>query len=88
LRTVGLRFGLFGIFRSLVSFGSFIVRQKRQRIGRNPKTGKEVPIAPRQVMVFKASAILRRKINSPEGPSHRDNADGPQLSGTDRALLG
>jgi integration host factor subunit alpha len=65
----------------LSSFGSFVVRQKPQRMGRNPKTGKEVPIAPRRVVVFKASAILRQKINSPaEGPSHRDKADGLQPS--------
>ena len=50
------------------SFGSFSVRQKGQRIGRNPKTGKEVPISPRRVMVFKPSAILKQRINSgPDG---------------------
>ena len=48
----------------LSSFGSFVVRKKGQLIGRNPKTGKEVPISPRRVMVFKPSAILRRRINS------------------------
>jgi integration host factor subunit alpha len=47
----------------LSSFGSFVVRKKRQRIGRNPKTGTEVPIPPRRVMVFKPSAILKRRIN-------------------------
>ena len=45
------------------SFGSFAVRRKGQRIGRNPKTGKEVPISPRRVMVFKPSAILKQRIN-------------------------
>ena len=48
----------------LSSFGSFLVRKKGQRIGRNPKTGKEVPISPRRVMVFKPSAILKQRINS------------------------
>src|ERR1700736_4053212 len=48
----------------LSSFGSFVVRKKGQRIGRNPKTGKEVPIPPRRVMVFKPSAILKQRINS------------------------
>jgi integration host factor subunit alpha len=48
----------------LSSFGSFVVRQKGQRIGRNPKTGKEVPISPRRVMVFKPSAILKQRINT------------------------
>lgn len=47
----------------LSSFGSFVVRKKGQRIGRNPKTGKEVPISPRHVMVFKPSAILKDRIN-------------------------
>jgi integration host factor subunit alpha len=52
----------------LSSFGSFVVRKKGQRIGRNPKTGKEVPISPRRVMVFKPSAILKQRINfGPDG---------------------
>src|ERR1700689_4422714 len=52
----------------LSSFGSFVVRKKGQRIGRNPKTGKEVPISPGRVMVFKPSAILKQRINSePDG---------------------
>jgi integration host factor subunit alpha len=40
-------------------FGTFILRDKGQRIGRNPKTGVEVPIAPRRVMTFRASQIMR-----------------------------
>jgi integration host factor subunit alpha len=51
----------------LSSFGSFVVRKKGQRIGRNPKTGREVPISPRRVMVFKPSAIFKQHINA--GPS-------------------
>jgi integration host factor subunit alpha len=47
----------------LSSFGSFIVRQKGERVGRNPKTGEEVPIEPRRVMVFKPSNILKQRIN-------------------------
>jgi integration host factor subunit alpha len=54
----------------LSSFGSFVVRKKGQRIGRNPKTGKEVPISPRRVMVFKPSAILKQRIN-PRGRQWR-----------------
>ena len=46
----------------LSSFGSFIVRSKNERIGRNPKTGEEVPITPRRVMVFKASNILKETV--------------------------
>jgi integration host factor subunit alpha len=53
----------------LSSFGSFIVRKKGQRIGRNPKTGKEVPISPRRVMVFKPSAILKQRINGGDNRS-------------------
>ena len=45
------------------SFGSFSVRQKGQRIGRNPKTGQEVPILPRRVLVFRASNVLKSRIN-------------------------
>jgi integration host factor subunit alpha len=48
----------------LSSFGTFTVRAKGQRLGRNPKTGLEVPIAPRRVIVFKASAVMKRQINS------------------------
>ena len=47
----------------LSSFGSFVVRQKGERIGRNPKTGEEVPISPRRVMVFKPSNVLKQRIN-------------------------
>ena len=45
------------------SFGTFSVRSKGQRIGRNPKTGKEVPILPRRVLVFRPSQILKDKVN-------------------------
>ena len=43
-------------------FGTFILRDKGQRIGRNPKTGVEVPIEPRRVMTFRASQIMRDRI--------------------------
>ena len=58
----------------LSSFGSFVVRKKGQRIGRNPKTGTEVPISPRRVMVFKPSAILKQRING--GSAGHDGHDG------------
>ena len=45
------------------SFGSFSVRQKGRRVGRNPKTGEEVPILPRRVLVFRASHVLKDRIN-------------------------
>lgn len=48
----------------LSSFGSFLVRSKSERIGRNPKTGEEVPILPRKVLVFKPSNVLKDNINN------------------------
>jgi integration host factor subunit alpha len=45
------------------SFGSFAIRQKGLRIGRNPKTGEEVPILPRKVLVFRPSHVLKGRIN-------------------------
>ena len=43
----------------LSSFGTFLVRSKNERIGRNPKTGEEVPITPRRVVVFRPSNIMK-----------------------------
>ncbi|MBY0581499.1 MAG: integration host factor subunit alpha [Sphingomonas sp.] len=43
-------------------FGTFVLRDKGQRIGRNPKTGIEVPIAPRRVLTFRASQMMRERI--------------------------
>jgi len=57
------------------SFGSFSVRQKRERTGRNPKTGEEVPIKPRRVLVFRASNVLKQKINSSLNPVSRKAVD-------------
>lgn len=51
------------------SFGTFSVRQKGQRIGRNPKTGQEVPILPRRVLVFRASHVLKQRINDEAAPT-------------------
>ena len=48
------------------SFGSFTVREKGERIGRNPKTGVEVPILPRKVLAFRASHVLKDRINKGE----------------------
>ena len=50
------------------SFGSFSVRQKGQRIGRNPKTGEEVPILPRKVLVFRPSQVMKARINAKRTP--------------------
>jgi integration host factor subunit alpha len=54
----------------LSGFGSFVVRSKGRRIGRNPKTGVEVPIEPRRVMVFKPSAILKARLNGEAVPEN------------------
>jgi integration host factor subunit alpha len=48
----------------LSSFATFQVRSKNERIGRNPKTGEEVPISPRKVVSFKASNVLKQRVNN------------------------
>lgn len=47
----------------LSSFGTLSVRSKKERMGRNPKTGEEVPITPRRVITFRASHVLKEAIN-------------------------
>ena len=44
-------------------FGIFVVRQKKERVGRNPQTGNEIKIAPRKVLTFKPSQVLKNAIN-------------------------
>ena len=61
------------------SFGSFFVRQKSQRIGRNPKTGEEVPILPRRVLVFRPSHVLKGRIN--KGYEKRSDRGAPMEQG-------
>ena len=56
----------------LSSFGTFQVRQKSERVGRNPKTGDEVPIAPRRVLVFRPSHVLKAQINGLESAGLHD----------------
>ena len=51
----------------LSSFGTFLVRAKGGRIGRNPKNGQEVPIAPRKVLLFRPSHVLKDQINAGNG---------------------
>ena len=53
----------------LSSFGTFMVRGKAGRMGRNPKTGEEVPITPRRVLVFRPSQVMKNLINGREGGS-------------------
>ena len=47
----------------IAGFGSFAVRSKKDRIGRNPKTGQEAPIEPRRVLSFRASSMLKDRLN-------------------------
>ena len=47
----------------LPGFGNFMVKQKRERVGRNPKTGEAIPITARKVICFKPSQILRDRVN-------------------------
>ncbi len=52
----------------LAGFGTFSLRDKKERIGRNPKTGKAVPISPRRVLTFKPSQVMRERVNSALSP--------------------
>lgn len=52
----------------LAGFGTFSLRDKKMRMGRNPKTGKAVPITPRRVLVFKPSQILRSRVDEALSP--------------------
>lgn len=54
------------------SFGTFQVREKGERVGRNPKTGEEVPILPRRVLSFRASHVLKDAVDS----AHKSRRDG------------
>jgi integration host factor subunit alpha len=63
----------------LSSFGTFTVRKKGQRIGRNPNTGVEVAIFPRRVAVFKASAIMKQKIQNSTKSEKPNETTGPSL---------
>ena len=47
----------------LSSFGTFLVRHKRGRVGRNPKTGQEVPITPRRVLIFRPSQTMKDRVD-------------------------
>ena len=60
----------------LSSFGSFGIRSKGERIGRNPKTGQEVPITPRRVLVFKPSNIMKETINEQLSKKSRVGSNG------------
>jgi integration host factor subunit alpha len=59
----------------LRSFGLFLVRSKRERIGRNPRTGVEVPIKPRRVLTFKPSPVLCASINGIVAEEEPEDSD-------------
>jgi len=48
----------------LAGFGTFSLRDKRERVGRNPKTGEEVPITSRRVLTFKPSQMMRERVDA------------------------
>ena len=57
-------------------FGNFVLRDKRQRPGRNPQTGNPIKISERRVLTFKASQILKQALNPKNGARSREGADG------------
>ena len=63
-------------------FGSFSVRDKRERTGRNPRTGEEAPIAARRVVTFRASAKLKARVTAAMAGA----ADGAQAAGRGEAV--
>ena len=67
----------------LRSFGHFNVREKRERIGRNPRTGVEVPIKPRRVLTFKPSPVLLDQVNGRDSNGRESN--GRESNGRDPA---
>ncbi len=52
---------------AIQGFGRFAIRQKHERVGRNPKTGQAIAIPPRKVVTFKPSRLLRDVLNDEEG---------------------
>lgn len=62
----------------LSSFATFHVRDKNERVGRNPKTGEEVPISPRRVMTFKASNVLKQRVLK----THLERRERPKMATT------
>ena len=71
----------------LSSFGTFSIRNKKQRIGRNPKTKQEVPISARRVVTFHASNILTKRINNEAPPASQTQAK-PSTSSTSGGVTG
>lgn len=55
----------------LARFGNFVVREKRERVGRNPKTGEAARITPRRVVTFRPSQLMRQRVERPPAPAKR-----------------
>ena len=58
-------------------FGNFVVREKKQRIGRNPQTGEPIPISARRVLTFKPSQVLKNILNPDKAAQKRRTGEGP-----------
>ena len=58
-------------------FGTFVVRQKRPRVGRNPQTGEEIEISARRVLTFRPSQVLKSALNEEEAPSPVEESEFP-----------
>ncbi|GGD11851.1 hypothetical protein GCM10011587_14740 [Pyruvatibacter mobilis] len=67
------------------SFGAFAVREKGGRVGRNPKTGEEVPIKPRRVLVFRPSHVLKDRVNKSAPRDEGVTSAASDTSGSDSA---
>lgn len=63
-------------------FGNFVVREKKQRVGRNPQTGEPIPISARRVLTFKPSQVLKQILNPDKAAHPEPAADAEAVSGT------
>ena len=61
----------------IFGFGNFVVREKKQRIGRNPQTGEPIPISARRVLTFKPSQVLKNILNPDKVAQKRRTGEGP-----------
>jgi integration host factor subunit alpha len=59
----------------IAGFGNFVVRQKKERKGRNPKTGEEIGITPRKVVTFRPSQVFKKYVNDPGNISRTEETD-------------
>jgi integration host factor subunit alpha len=69
-------------------FGNFVVREKKQRIGRNPQTGEPIPISARRVLTFKPSQVLKNILNPDKVAQKRRAGEGPAGNTTEAQNTG